>query len=153
MKRVLAIDPGERRWGLAVSDPTGRIALPLEVYERVGWREDVAYLRAVIARYGAGELVVGRPLTARGGAGVQAGRAARLAARLREALRLPVTEVDERFSTAAAERTLRAGGVRSRQRRARRDAIAAALILQPYLDRRGAAAPLQGQGEGVMLAP
>jgi len=165
--RVLAIDPGERRLGLAISDPTGAIALPLEVMARAGWARDLAYLRRLIEAQQVGEIVVGRPLTTRGTVGPQAQVAARFAARLREALALPVFEVDERFSTAAAERALREGrrrgsdrrghdrrgsDGRGSDRRARRDAVAAALILQPYLDRRRAEA-LRGSGEDVMLAP
>ncbi len=155
--RVLAIDHGERRLGLAVSDPSGAIAMPLEVLSRAGWAKDLASLRRVIAAQQVDEIVVGRPLTMRGTVGPQAQAAARFAARLREALALPVTEVDERLSTTAAERVLREGGGRSRDRgardrRARRDAVAAALLLQPYLDHRRAEA-LRGSDEGVMLAP
>lgn len=155
--RTLAIDPGERRLGLAISDPSGTIAMPLEVIERHGWASDLKLLRRRIETYGVEEIVVGRPLTGRGTPGPQAEAAARFAARLREALALPVIEVDERFSTVAAERSLRDGGPRGRQRQARdrrthRDAIAAAFILQPHLDRRHAEA-LRGSDEGVMLAP
>jgi putative Holliday junction resolvase len=66
---------------------------------------------------------------------------------------VPVHEVDERFSTVAAERALREAGRPSRARRERRDAVAAALILQPYLDRQSGARPLRGPNGGVMLAP
>jgi putative Holliday junction resolvase len=153
MGRVLAIDPGERRLGLAVSDPTGAIALPLAVRQRVGWTADLAHLRDVVAQHGVDVVVVGRPLTTRGTEGPQAREASKFAARLRGALGLPVHEVDERFSTAAADRALRETGRRSRQRRAHRDAVAAALILQPFLDRRGSGEALRGTNEGVMLAP
>ncbi len=147
--RVLAIDSGERRLGLAVSDPTGVIALPLEVIERTGWAADVARLRRIIETHGVTEIVVGRPLTLRGEVGAQARTAARFAARIRAALALPVTEVDERLSTVAAERAVREETPRVTRKRARgkhvrRDAIAAALILQPYLDRRRLTGPLPG---------
>ncbi len=155
--RILAIDHGERRLGLAISDPSGAIAMPLEVIPRAGWAKDLACLRRVIETQQVDEIVVGRPLTTRGTAGAQAQAAARFAARLRETLVPPVIEVDERFSTAAAERVLREGGRRSRDRgvrdrHARRDAVAAAFLLQPYLDRRRGEA-LRGSGEDVMLAP
>lgn len=149
--RVLAIDPGERRLGIAISDPLGRIALPLEVRKRIGWTGDLAYLRKLVETYGVAEVVVGRPLTAAGTVGPQAESAARFALRLRAALRVPVVEVDERFSTAAADRAMREGGAGGRRRRRQRDAVAAALILQPYLDRRRG--PLPGLDEGVMLPP
>ncbi len=147
--RILAIDPGERRLGLAVSDPTGVIALPLDVMERTGWAADLARLRRVIETHGVTEIVVGRPLTLRGEVGAQARAAARFAARIRAALALPVTEVDERLSTAAAERAVREASPSGSRKRVpgkhvRRDAIAAALILQPYLDRSRLAGPLRG---------
>jgi putative Holliday junction resolvase len=151
--RVLAIDPGERRLGFAISDPSGTIALPLEVLERAGWTRDLAHLRRLIEVQQVGEIVVGRPLTTRGTVGPQAERAARFAARLRDAFAVPVVEVDERFTTSAAERTTRELGLRGRDRRARRDAIAATFILQPYLDRRRRNETLRGSDEGVMLAP
>lgn len=132
----MAIDHGERRLGIALSDPSGVIALPFEVLERSGWSKDLAHIRQLVETYGVGEIVVGRPLTARGEVGAQAQSAARFAARLRGSLKVPVREADERFSTAAADRSMREAGVRSGRRRARRDAVAAALILQPYLDRR-----------------
>jgi putative Holliday junction resolvase len=113
----------------------------------------VAYLRSVIAAHGVVAVIVGRPLTVRGTEGPAAREAARFAARLRAALTVPVHEVDERFSTAAADRALRESGRRARQRRGRLDAVAAALILQPYLDRQVAEEPLRGSSEGVMLAP
>jgi putative Holliday junction resolvase len=141
--RVLAIDPGERRLGLAVSDPTGAVALPLEVVRRTGWAAEVEHLRRVIERYDVGEIVVGRPLTAAGLMGPQAQRAARFAARLRRSLGMKVEESDERFTTAAADRALREGGGSGRARRTRQDAVAAALILQPYLDRRRRDDPLR----------
>ncbi|MBI3998301.1 MAG: Holliday junction resolvase RuvX [Armatimonadetes bacterium] len=151
--RVLAIDPGERRLGLAISDPGGTMALPLEVIERTDWSADVEHLKRVIEEHGVTTIVVGRPLTVRGEVGPQAKVAARLAARLRRALNLPVVEVDERFSTAEAERALRHTGARSAERRRRRDAVAAAVILQLYLDRERRDEPLRGCGGGAMLAP
>lgn len=153
MGRTLAIDHGERRLGLAISDPTGVIALPLDVRRREGWNADLAYLRRVIEQHAVDEIIVGRPLTTRGEVGAQAREAARFAARLREALGVPVREVDERFSTAAADRAMREGAVRPRRRREHRDAVAAALILQPVLDRRAGAGSLRDPNEGVMLAP
>ncbi|MDR7483349.1 MAG: Holliday junction resolvase RuvX [Armatimonadota bacterium] len=131
--RVLAIDPGERRLGLAISDPTGVVALPLEVIVRAGWARDLARLRQIVAVHGVTEIVVGRPLTMRGDVGEQARAAAAFAQRVRTALRLPVHEVDERFSTVAAQRAMHEAG--ARKIRGRVDAVAAALILQAYLDR------------------
>ncbi len=141
--RILAIDPGERRLGLAISDPSGLIASPLGVVERSGWANDLRRLRRIVEEHAVGEVVVGCPLTLRGEVGTQAQEAQRFAARLRAGLRVPVIEVDERFSTAAAERAMRDAGSGATERCSRRDAVAAALILQPYLDRRGRADPLR----------
>lgn len=141
--RVLAIDPGERRLGLALSDPSGTIASPLSVIERSSWTNDLRRIRRVVKEHAVGEVVVGRPLTLRGEVGAQAQEAQRFAARLRAALHVPVTEVDERFSSVAAERVMRDAGSRAAERRSRRDAVAAALFLQPYLERRGRTDPLR----------
>jgi len=142
--RILAIDPGARRLGLAISDPSETIASPLGVIERSAWKTDVQRLRKIVEDSAVGEIVVGRPLTMRGEVGAEAREAERFAAKLRAALSVPVVEVDERFSTVAAERAMRDAGSRAAQRRARRDAVAAALILQPYLDRRSRVDPLRG---------
>jgi putative Holliday junction resolvase len=150
--RILAIDHGERRLGIAVSDPTALIAVPLEVIERKSWAKDLARLRYLVEIYQVTEVVVGRPLTAGGTVGPQAKAAARFTERLRAALPLPITEVDERYSTAGAARALRDGG-RRRSARGRRDAVAAALILQPHLDRARRTEPLRGSEGDVMLAP
>lgn len=141
--RILAIDPGERRLGLALSDPSGTIASPLSVIERSSWTNDLRRIRRVVKEHAVGEVVVGRPLTLRGEVGAQAQEAQRFAARLRAALHVPVTEVDERFSSVAAERVMRDAGSKAAERRSRRDAVAAALILQPYLERRGRTDPLR----------
>jgi putative Holliday junction resolvase len=150
--RILAIDPGERRLGFALSDPTQTIASPLAVYARVGWARDLAHIRALVETHDVTTIVVGRPLTLRGTAGPQADRAQAFASRLRDAVAVPVVDVDERLTTAAADRLLRERGARASTRRRARDAVAAALILQTFLDRR-AAEPLRPQDEGVMLAP
>jgi putative Holliday junction resolvase len=142
--RILAIDPGARRLGLAISDPSEMIASPLGVIERSAWKADLQRLRRIVEDSAVGEIVVGRPLTMRGEVGAEAREAERFAAKLRTALSVPVVEVDERLSTVAAERAMRDAGSRAAQRRARRDAVAAALILQPYLDRRSRVDPLRG---------
>jgi putative Holliday junction resolvase len=150
--RILAIDPGERRLGFALSDPSGTIASPLEVYTREGWTKDLARVRALADAHQVTTVVVGCPLTLRGEASAETRRAAAFASRLRDALEIPIVSVDERLTTAAADRALRESGQRASVRRRSRDAIAAALILQTYLDR-ARAEPLRPQDEDVMLAP
>jgi putative Holliday junction resolvase len=140
--RTLAIDFGERRIGLAISDEEGRLALPLSTLER---RDDLAAARAITEiarREGAGELVVGEPRRLDGTAGDAAARARRFAARLAEESGLPCRLVDEALSSDEARRRLAAGGAgrrsagrRSAGRRsaARLDALAAQVLLEDYL--------------------
>lgn len=138
MSRMLALDVGERRIGVAVSDPSGLIAQPLLVIDRRGARADLARIAALVAEQSADRIVVGYPLTLGGTSGVQAQRVDRFVEQLRAAVPVEVVTADERLSTVAAERSLLEGGLRRARRRQVRDAVAAALILQGYLDRRQA---------------
>lgn len=136
--RILGVDYGRRRVGIAVSDPTGIIATGVGVLERTGRiAEEVARMAVEL---GAGSVVVGMPLTLRGGKGVMAREVEEFIADLVRACGLPVVAVDERFTSATAADTLIELGVPRKKRRekGRIDAMAAALILQDYLDSRGA---------------
>ena len=137
--RILGLDLGGRRVGVAVSDPEGRIAHPLTQIEVRGRRDLVAAVARLVAEQGAERLVVGMPLLESGERGEQARRTEAAVAAIREALAVPVAVWDERFSTSDAEAALRQGGLGPRERKARRDKVAATLILQAYLD---AGAPL-----------
>ncbi len=133
--RVLALDIGDRRIGIAVSDPTGLIARPLRVLERRSRREDFAAIAALVAEYGAERVIVGRPLTLRGEVGPQARRVEAYARALAEALPVPVELWDERYTTVAAQEILET--VRRPGRRRPRgdvDAVAAAVLLQGFLE-------------------
>lgn len=132
--RVLGIDVGDRRIGVALSDPTGVIAQSLTVIPRTGWTAVLTTLVDLVARHGVERIVVGLPLRMDGTEGDAAAKARVFAARLRGTVGVPVEMQDERLSTAEAERTMVAADVRRRRRRLRRDAVAAALILQRYLD-------------------
>lgn len=134
--RVLAIDVGEARIGIAVSDPSGTIAQGVEVIPRRSWAQVLARLKSHVETHHVERVVVGLPLRMDGSEGEAAARARAFAARLQAALGVPVELQDERLSTAEAERTMIAGDVRRAERRQRRDAVAAALFLQTYLDRR-----------------
>lgn len=134
--RVLAVDPGSKRVGLALSDPTGTIAQPLTTIPAEP-RETLAGRLAELAlEHEAARIVVGLPRRLDGSHGPEAVAARELAAELRAASRLPVELVDERLTTAAAERSLLAGGMHREKRRANIDRVAAALLLQSHLDRR-----------------
>lgn len=136
--RALGIDVGTRRVGVAVSDPTGTIAQGLTVLPRTSWTAVLARVRALVAELGVERVVVGLPLRMDGSEGPAAAQARAFAGRLRAELQVPVVMQDERLSTAEAERTMISGDASRRHRRERRDAVAAALILQQYLDRRRA---------------
>ena len=134
--RVLALDVGDRRIGLAVSDPTGLLASPIGAVDR-GPTDVDDILRTAIDN-DAAEIVVGLPLTLSGESREQAGKVRRFIRDLRAKTDLPVNAIDERLSTVQAQRLLRdSGGGRRRSRdRGRIDAAAAAVILQAYLDSR-----------------
>jgi putative pre-16S rRNA nuclease len=136
MARVLGIDPGTKRVGIALSDPTGTVARPLSWIPAEPESTLVERLVAMIEEQGAEELVVGLPRRLDGSQGPEAKAARQLAASLRQATRLPITLVDERLSSAAAERALIAAGERRARRRQLSDQVAAALILQGHLDSR-----------------
>jgi putative holliday junction resolvase len=130
--RILGVDPGEKRIGIAISDPGGRIAVPVKVYER--GRETARELGALAQREEAQLIVVGLALRLDGTAGTQAERARRFGRELQAASGIPVVFWDERFSTHEAGRLLLDSGGSRRRRKAALDAAAATVILQDYLD-------------------
>ncbi len=128
-RRVLAIDPGERRVGLAISDPLGISAQGLPTFDRR--RGDIVeHVRELVARYDVVRIVVGRPLSMSGRESESTLRAAEFARALAAAISIPVESWDERLSSAEAQRIL-AG---TRAEKGAVDRIAAILILQGYLD-------------------
>ena len=127
---------GERRIGLAVSDPGGMLATPLGFIERKHLPRDIAQVVGHALDRGAERIVVGMPLSLNGRVGPQARRVEAFLKALRRRTDLPVDAVDERFSTAEAERLLRQAGRQPSRNRGQADAAAAAVILQGYLDSR-----------------
>ena len=136
MVRIAALDVGEARIGVAVSDELGITAQPLGVVRRVGGRRDLEALEQLLAPYAPGRLVVGLPLEMRGSEGPQAARVRAFAEKAAAHLALPLEFWDERLTTVAAERTLLEADVSRRRRREVVDKLAASLILQGYLARR-----------------
>lgn len=134
--RVLAVDPGSKRVGLALSDPTGTIAQPLSTVEASPLESLPQRLAEVAKQSEAKRIVVGLPRRLDGTYGPEAKAARELAESVRKASGLPVELVDERLTTAAAERSMIAQGVRRAKRRATIDSVAAALLLQSHLDSR-----------------
>jgi putative Holliday junction resolvase len=134
--RVLALDLGAKRIGVALSDPGATIAGPLETIEAAGTRRVVQTIADLCRRHSVALVVVGWPRNMDGSRGPAALRAEAFAARLRAALSIPVELWDERLSTAAAERALIDAGTRRDKRRETRDRVAASLFLQTFLDAR-----------------
>jgi putative transcription antitermination factor YqgF len=122
--KVLALDYGSARTGVAVSDPTGTVARPLGVVERAASEAGLARVLELARAEGAERIVVGLPVTLRGERGAQAEETERFLAQLRAATDLPVESFDERFTTVLA---------RSAEASAPEDAVAAAHLLTSYL--------------------
>lgn len=131
---MLGVDPGSKRVGLALSDPTGTIAQPLATIPAAPQETLAERLAALAHRHDAARIVVGLPRRLDGSFGPEAKAARQLAQELRTASRLAVELVDERLTTAVAERSLLEGGMHRRRRRANIDRVAAALLLQSHLD-------------------
>ncbi len=137
MSRVLGLDLGTRRIGVALSDPTGTVASPLLTLPHRSLARDVERVAALCRAHAVEAVVVGWPRSLSGAPGRAARQAEEFARVLRRAVAVPVELWDERLSTAAAERALLEADVRRERRRAIRDQVAAALILQAHLDARG----------------
>jgi putative holliday junction resolvase len=133
MTRVLGVDLGSARVGLALSDPLGATAQPLEVIDAT---DATAQIVERIRDLEVTEIVVGIPFRLDGSRGPEAEQAEMFAHELEELTGLPVTRWDERLSTVEAERTMRAGGTNARRQRGVVDKVAAAVVLQAYLESR-----------------
>ncbi len=141
--RLLGVDYGDRRVGVALSDPTGSIASPLTVLPTP---EAVAGLARLAAEHRAAAVIVGLPLKLDGSDSPATAKARAFADRLRAALKnVPVDLWDERFSTVTAEQALIEGGVRRERRKALVDGLAAQILLQHYLDARAPAPDPDGE--------
>jgi putative pre-16S rRNA nuclease len=138
---IVALDVGSRRIGVAVADPTGTYALPVETIERTNLAADLARIVEVADAYGAAELVVGDPLTLSGERGVAAEKMDAFVERLRGVFSGEIHREDERLTTAAAVKTLLAADVSRKRRKRAVDKMAAALILESFLARRRTVRP------------
>jgi len=132
--RLLGVDFGTVRIGLAVTDAERIIASPLEVRERKGPGADAAYFQALVEREQIGGIVVGLPLHTSGREGLKAEEARAFGEWLKGVTALSVAYADERFSTAFAESALWSAGLTHKKRKQRRDAVAAQVMLQSFLE-------------------
>jgi putative Holliday junction resolvase len=128
--KVLALDYGSARTGVAVSDPTGTVARPLGVVEAAGTEQGIARLVELAHEEGVERVIVGLPVTLRGERGAQAEETDRFVELLRQALDLPIESFDERFTTKLARQTTSG---REKRPPVPEDAVAAAHLLASYL--------------------
>jgi putative holliday junction resolvase len=153
--RILALDYGRARIGMALADAEAGLAQPLGTLDRINRNEDMRRLRELVREHGVRQIVVGLPLRLDGTRGDMAEEAARFGQRVHKQLGLPVEMVDERLTSWEAERlleeqqghVLHAASIKKRKKESSKpgvDAMAAALILKEYLDRRQAVQTAQG---------
>lgn len=140
--RVLGLDVGSRRIGLAVSDPLGITAQGLETLQRRNKRHDFAALEQLIREYDVREIVVGLPLRMTGAEGTQSEKMQAFAEELRKRFRLPVHLWDERLTSVQANRLLREAELSIEKRAKAVDRMAAVLILQGWMESRRTSHPL-----------
>ena len=133
--RVLGLDLGSKRIGLAVSDEEGRIAFPAGTLQRQGREKDLDALCSLAKERGVDRVVVGLPIHMTGRAGPEAKAAERFASELAERSGLPVETLDERWTSLEAERSLREIGRRPSKVRGEIDTVAATILLRTYLER------------------
>jgi putative Holliday junction resolvase len=131
---LLGVDFGSVRVGLAISDPDRKIAFPLATYSRQGVERDAIHFRALVAEQGPAAIVVGLPVHLSGQEGSKAVEARAFGQWLAQTTGVPVFYYDERFTTVEAEAALWSAGLTHKKRKARRDRVAAQILLQAYLD-------------------
>jgi putative Holliday junction resolvase len=136
MGRILGIDLGEKRMGLALSDELQVLASPLLVYERSDFDSDLNFLKSLIREKNIIAIVLGLPTNMDGSLGPKAQETLEFKKAIESNINLPIYLFDERLTTAEAERVLIDSGMRREKRRETRDKIAAVLILQSFLSAR-----------------
>lgn len=132
--RILALDPGTKRIGVALSDELGWTAQPLETFERKSLNVDVAHINELVRRHDVREIVVGMPIQLNGRMGPAAQSVQQFLEALQAAVGVPVVAWDERLTTKAAEQMLIEADVSRKKRKGAVDRVAAALLLKSYLE-------------------
>ena len=132
--RILAVDHGEKRIGLALSDPTGTIASPLQVIKHVSRLLDAAQVANLAIEHAAGLIVIGQSFDEEGNPNLAGRRAGKFAEALKEQTQIPVVLWDESFSTQDARASRIELGISRKKRAGHHDALAAVMILQSYIE-------------------
>ncbi|MFH1032247.1 MAG: Holliday junction resolvase RuvX [Chloroflexota bacterium] len=134
MARILGLDIGDKRIGVALSDPAGIVARPLTIIDSRGDKQTVEAIIRIVEQNQVGQIVVGLPLAMDGGVGQQAGKVKAFVAELSAWTKIPIEFRDERLTTVAARDLMRETRNKKDRQKEMDDAIAAAFILQGYLD-------------------
>ena len=134
LSRVLGLDYGERRIGLALSDPLGIIAKPFTIIDRKKTADHISRISEIVSQKKITSIVVGLPLTLKGHYSKQTEIVLTFIDQLKSDLQIPVVTIDERLSSVAAEKALQAQAVKTGYNKGRVDETAAAIFLQEYLD-------------------
>ena len=134
LSRVLGLDFGERRIGLALSDPLGIIAKPLTIIDRKKTADHISRISEIVSERKITSIVVGLPLTLKGDYSKQTEIVLAFIDQLKSDLQIPVMTIDERLSSVAAEKALQAQAIKTGHNKGRVDETAAAIFLQEYLD-------------------
>ncbi len=132
--RIMALDIGDKKIGVAMSDPEGVLATPLVTIIRLNDSEAIDSICKLVSKYKVEHVVVGLPYSLDGSVGTQAEKVCTFARKLSQSLQVDIKMQDERLSSAAADRLLSEAGVKKGRKKSVRDAAAAAFILQGYLD-------------------
>lgn len=132
--RILGVDLGTKRIGLAISDETETLASAFDTYQRQSHESDIEFFRNLVVEEEIGRIVLGYPLNMDGSSGPKAEEANQFKEALSQAIDIPIELFDERLTTSEAERVLLQGDVSRKKRKGLRDRLAAVLILQGYLD-------------------
>ena len=130
----MGLDIGDKRIGVALSDPQGILASPLTIIDRKDEKLDIAAINNIINQHQVKQIIVGLPRSMDGSIGQQAEKVQDFTHKLRQQIKIPIEFRDERLSTVSAKRLMQAAGGKKSKKKVRDDAIAAALILQGYLD-------------------
>lgn len=133
-KKILALDMGKKRVGVAISDALGYTAQGLKTIQYKGFPSFIKWLEEIIAEYGVGKIVVGLPKNMNGSLGKEAENILKMIEKMRKSIDIPIVPWDERLSTVEASRLLSQAGVRSRKGRKVVDKLASQIILQSYLE-------------------
>jgi putative Holliday junction resolvase len=132
--RIISIDPGETRWGVAVSDEDGEFASPRDAFLPKTPAEGLTLVAELAREEGAQIIVLGLPLDMRGTEGISAKKSRTLAAQLAKVTRVRIALWDERLTTVEASRSMRAQGINAKKQRSKIDSAAATILLQSFLD-------------------